>query len=124
MHGHRILAGAAAAALLTTSLASPALAFGARVPDPIPPLVAPGTVTGPLQTLASGLVSPVTGCVAPGDHKHLFLSHPPGPLWRPRLRRGGGAPPPRAPGAARSGSAAVSPSARSRAPTRSGPRRR
>jgi hypothetical protein len=58
MHGHRILAGAAAAALLTTSLASPALAFGARVPDPIPALIAPGTVTVHLQMFVAEGVRP------------------------------------------------------------------
>jgi glucose/arabinose dehydrogenase len=92
MHGHRILAGAAAAALLTTSLASPALAFGARVPDPIPALIAPGTVTVHLQTLASGLVSPVTGAVAPGDKKHLFVGEQRGKIWRLDVRGRGGAP--------------------------------
>ncbi len=63
-----------------TPLADPILA-------PIP--VAPIKLS--LKTVMTGLVSPVTAAVAPGDDDHLYVVDQPGQLWRVDVSRKGGA---------------------------------
>jgi len=81
MHGRRLLTSVGIAALMATALAGPTLALGPRVPDPIPATITPGKVTIHLETVASGLTSPVTGAVAPGDKNHLFVGEQNGKIW-------------------------------------------
>lgn len=92
MRRARFAVGMATAALLTAGLAGPALALGPRVPDPIPDPIPMGNVTVHLETVASGLVTPVTGAVAPGDRKHLYVGEQNGHVWQIDLRHPGMAP--------------------------------
>jgi glucose/arabinose dehydrogenase len=92
MLGRRFLAGVGSAALLATAIAGPAFALGPRVPDPIPAPIGPGRVTIHLETVASGLANPVTGAVAPGDRRHLFIAEQSGKIWELDVRRAGRAP--------------------------------
>jgi len=85
----RSLAGSAViTALLLTVMTGPALALGPRVPDPIPDPIQPGTITIGLETVATGLANPVTGAVAPGDRRHLYVAEQSGKIWRIDTRGG------------------------------------
>lgn len=92
MHGRRFLAGAGMAALLATALAGPTLALGPRLPDPIPEPIPQGNLTINLETIASGLHNPVTGAVAPGDRKHLYVGEQNGKIWKVGVRGEASAP--------------------------------
>ena len=92
MHGRRFIASAGMAALIVTALAGPTLAFGPRVVDPIPEPIAQGKVTVHLETIASGLHNPVTGAVAPGDKKHLYVGEQNGMIWEVAVKGHASAP--------------------------------
>jgi glucose/arabinose dehydrogenase len=49
--------------------------------DPIPASIPPSGITIRLQTVMSGLVSPVAGAVAPGDPDHLYVADQTGVIW-------------------------------------------
>src|SRR2546423_430419 len=50
--------------------------------DPIPASIPSGPVTINLQPVASGLISPIAGAVAPGDQRHLYVADQTGQIWR------------------------------------------
>ena len=50
--------------------------------DPIPGAIPQSPVKVALQTVMSGLVSPVASAVAPGDRHHLYVADQIGKLWR------------------------------------------
>jgi glucose/arabinose dehydrogenase len=50
--------------------------------DPIPGLIPQSPIRINLETVLSGLVSPVAAAVAPGDHHHLYVADQPGQVWR------------------------------------------
>ena len=84
---HSAVRRRAGAMLMTAALmaASPTLLFGAtNVPleDPIPGFIPASTVTVDLKTIATGLISPVTGAVAPGDNEHIYVADQVGKLYR------------------------------------------
>ena len=56
-------------------------AFAAGIQDPIPAPIPPAGVDIALETVASGLVSPVAAARAPGDGHHLFIADQNGMLW-------------------------------------------
>ena len=60
------------ALIAATLAASPAVALGPRIPDPIPPLIERGDVTIGFHTVASGFVAPVTATFAPDEFETRF----------------------------------------------------
>lgn len=77
----------AGAMLITAALmaAAPTLTFGAtNVPleDPIPGVITASVVTVDLKTIATGIIAPVTGAVAPGDENHIYVADQVGKLYR------------------------------------------
>jgi glucose/arabinose dehydrogenase len=68
---------------LFASLVAPSMSIAANVPieDPIPALIQPSKIMISLQPVASGLVSPVAGSVAPGDEKHIYVIDQTGQIW-------------------------------------------
>jgi glucose/arabinose dehydrogenase len=50
--------------------------------DPIPGLIPQSPTRINLETVLSGLVSPVAAAVAPGDHHHLYVADQTGQVWR------------------------------------------
>jgi glucose/arabinose dehydrogenase len=50
--------------------------------DPIPGLIPQSPIRIALETVQSGLVSPVAAAVAPGDHNHLYVADQTGQVWR------------------------------------------
>lgn len=89
MRRARTLAAVGAAAALLYAAADPASALGPRVPDPIPALIAPSGITIGLETVASGLVNPVTATFAPGDDDHLYVAEQSGKIWQLDIDDGG-----------------------------------
>ena len=87
MRPHSFAGGVVIAALLLMVMAGPALALGPRVPDPIPTPIPQGRVTVDLETVATGLRNPVTGAVAPGDKKNLYVAEQSGRIWEDRRAR-------------------------------------
>lgn len=61
--------------------------------DPIPAPIPQSRAAVALETVASGLVSPVAASAPPGDRRHLYVADQPGQVWRLHLGEGG----PRAP---------------------------
>ena len=63
-----------------------ATAAGAQAPaplaDPIPGQLAQSHARVALETVVSGLVSPVAAAVAPGDRRHLYVADQIGLVWR------------------------------------------
>lgn len=55
--------------------------------DPIPALIPQSPVRISLETVMSGLVSPVAAAVAPGDRQHLYVADQPGQIWRLPIAR-------------------------------------
>jgi glucose/arabinose dehydrogenase len=55
--------------------------------DPIPGTIPQSPIRISLETVMSGLVSPVTAAVAPGDRRHLYVADQPGQVWRIRVAR-------------------------------------
>ena len=80
----RAIAVAAVAVLAVAAPASAATALFDPIPAPIP--VSKTSIA--LKTVASGLVSPVTGTVAPGDSKHLYVADQGGKIWAVDVRGG------------------------------------
>ena len=84
--GHSILRRRAGALLVTAALmALPGMGFGApNVPleDPIPGLIPASKVVVDLKTIATGIIAPVTGAVAPGDEEHIYVADQVGKLYR------------------------------------------
>ena len=84
--GHSILRRRAGALLVTAALmALPGMGFGApNVPleDPIPGLIPASKVVVDLKTIATGIIAPVTGAVAPGDEEHIYVVDQVGKLYR------------------------------------------
>jgi Glucose / Sorbosone dehydrogenase len=76
-------------ALIATSAGS-AVASPTPLDDPIPEPIRAGHVAIHLQTVASGLVSPVTGTFAPGIPGRLFVADQIGKIWSVDIGRGGG----------------------------------
>ena len=65
-------------------------AFAAGIQDPIPEPIPPAGVDIALETVASGLVSPVAAARAPGDGHHLFIADQNGMLWGLNVHGHGG----------------------------------
>ena len=65
-------------------------AFAAGIQDPIPAPIPPAGVDIALETVASGLVSPVAAARAPGDGHHLFIADQNGMLWGVTVHGHGG----------------------------------
>jgi len=82
MRVSRSIALAAVAVLAVATPASAATALFDPIPAPIP--VSNSSIA--LQTVASGLVSPVTGTVVPGDSKHLYVADQGGMIWAVDVR--------------------------------------
>ena len=84
--GHSALRRRAGALLVTAALmALPGMGFGAaNVPleDPIPGLIPASKVVVDLKTIATGIIAPVTGAVAPGDEEHIYVADQVGKLYR------------------------------------------
>jgi glucose/arabinose dehydrogenase len=74
----RALAGIAAAAAYANSGAQQNVPLA----DPIPALIPQSQVKVSLETVMSGLVSPVAAAVAPGDRRHLYVADQIGKVWR------------------------------------------
>ncbi len=83
---HSVMRRRAGAMLITAALmAAPTLLFGApNVPleDPIPGVIPTSAVTVDLKTIATGLISPITAAVAPGDEEHIYVVDQVGKLYR------------------------------------------
>ena len=83
---HSAMRRRAGAMLITAALmAVPTLLFGAtNVPldDPIPGVIPASAVTVDLKTIATGIIAPVTGAVAPGDEDHIYVVDQVGKLYR------------------------------------------
>lgn len=60
---------------------APLLAWGVRIPDPIPTPISKGDVSIGLKTVAKGLLNPVTATFAPNDKNHLFIAEQNGKIW-------------------------------------------
>lgn len=77
MRTRRSIALAAVAVIVVAvpAAAAPALA------DPIPAPIPLSNTRIALKSVATGLVSPVTGTVAPGDKKHLYVADQGGKIW-------------------------------------------
>lgn len=86
------LAPLALAATLAWPLSSPAQQH-TPLPDPIPGAIKQSPVRIALQTVMTGLVSPVTGATAPGDPDHLYIADQIGQVWRLPLSDSGAAHP-------------------------------
>ena len=78
MRVHRSIALAAVAVI---AVAVPAAAAPA-LPDPIPVPIPVSNTRIALKVVATGLVAPVTGVVAPGDHDHLYVADQGGQIWQ------------------------------------------
>jgi len=81
----RIPRSIALAAVAVIAVAVPAAAAPA-LSDPIPAPIPVSNTRIALKPVATGLVSPVTGTVAPGDNKHLFVADQGGKIWEIDLR--------------------------------------
>jgi glucose/arabinose dehydrogenase len=64
----------------------------APLPDPIPGVIPQSPVGVALQTVMTGLVSPVTAATAPGDPAHLYVADQVGQVWRLPLPGAGASP--------------------------------
>lgn len=74
----RAVAGIAAAAAYANTGAQQNIPLA----DPIPALIPQSQVKVALETVMSGLVSPVAAAVAPGDRRHLYVADQTGQVWR------------------------------------------
>jgi glucose/arabinose dehydrogenase len=74
----RAIAGIAAAAAYANTGAQQNVPLADPIPAPIPQ----SQVKVALETVMSGLVSPVAAAVAPGDRKHLYVADQTGQVWR------------------------------------------
>jgi glucose/arabinose dehydrogenase len=81
----RVPRSIALAAVAVIAVAAPAAAAPA-LSDPIPAPIPVSNIRIALEPVATGLVSPVTGTVAPGDHKHLYVADQGGKIWQIDLR--------------------------------------
>ncbi len=83
---HSAMRRRAGAMLITAALmAAPTLLFGApNVPleDPIPGLIPASKVVVDLKTIATDIIAPVNGAVAPGDEDHIYVADQVGKLYR------------------------------------------
>src|SRR5262249_50923773 len=77
----RFAVATTAAALLVTTLIAPATAATPGLADPIPGALPQSPFSVRLQTVASGLTSPVTATVAPGVPNRLFVADQLGKIW-------------------------------------------
>ncbi len=66
----RVPRSIALAAVAVIAVAAPAAAAPA-LSDPIPATIPVSNIRIALKPVATGLVAPVTGTMAPGDYKHL-----------------------------------------------------
>ena len=82
MRKTKFSAGVALAATMVMLTSSPGGALGARVPDPIKPLIPQSDITIGLETVADGFVNPVTATFAPGDRDHLYVGEQSGKIWQ------------------------------------------
>lgn len=78
----RRLAQAIAGTAIAAAVQGQALAQHVPLPDPIPGTIPSSPVRIALETVMTGLVSPVTGTVAPGDRTHLYVADQGGQVWR------------------------------------------
>ena len=76
------VAGAGFAALAVSVPQQAAAQQNTLLADPIPGLIPPSQVRIGLETVMSGLVSPVAAAIAPGDRRHLYVADQSGQLWR------------------------------------------
>jgi glucose/arabinose dehydrogenase len=81
----RVPRSIALAAVAVIAVAAPAAAAPA-LSDPIPAPIPVSTTQIALKPVATGLVAPVTGTVAPGDHKHLYVADQGGKIWQIDVR--------------------------------------
>ena len=88
MQLRRIRSSAAiGAAVLACLAAAPAWAQSTRLLDPIPEPIPQGDVTVGLETVADGLVAPVTGVAPRHDKKHLYVVEQLGRIWEVDVAR-------------------------------------
>jgi len=73
---------AAAAIAVAAAYASAGAQQNSPLPDPIPAPIPQSPVRVALETVMSGLVSPVAAAVAPGDRRHLYVADQTGQIWR------------------------------------------
>lgn len=69
-------------AALAAAIQGQALAQQVPLADPIPGPIPASPVQVGLETVMTGLVSPVAGAVAPGDRTHLYVADQAGQVWR------------------------------------------
>jgi glucose/arabinose dehydrogenase len=81
----RVPRSIALAAVAVVAVAAPAAAAPA-LSDPIPAPIPASNIQVALMPVATGLVAPVTGTVAPGDDKHLFVADQGGKIWQVDVR--------------------------------------
>ncbi|GAB3083251.1 PQQ-dependent sugar dehydrogenase [Pedococcus soli] len=82
MRVHRSIALAAVAVIAVAAPVAAATALADPIPSPIP--VSNTRIA--LKPVATGLVAPVTGAVAPGDHDHLYIADQGGQIWQVDVR--------------------------------------
>jgi glucose/arabinose dehydrogenase len=80
--GSSIRAIAGAGVLATAAYGGAATPQHTPLADPIPGTIPQSPVKVALETVMSGLVSPVASAVAPGDRHHLYVADQIGKLWR------------------------------------------
>jgi glucose/arabinose dehydrogenase len=89
-----VVASAASTALAAQApVATPAASSASaqpRLSDPIPAPIRPGDIGVGLRTVATGLVSPVAGAVAPGIKNRLFVADQVGKIWSVNIGPGPG----------------------------------
>jgi glucose/arabinose dehydrogenase len=84
----RMLMRAAAGMAIAAAYAEAGAQLHTPLPDPIPAPIPQSPVKLALETVMSGLVSPVAAAVAPGDRKHLYVADQTGQLWRVPIANG------------------------------------
>jgi glucose/arabinose dehydrogenase len=89
----RMLVPALAAIAAAGAYSSVGAQQNVPLPDPIPAPIPQSRAAVALETIASGLVSPVTASAPPGDRRHLYVADQPGQVWRLHLGTGSPRPP-------------------------------
>ena len=81
----RVPRSIALAAVAVIAVAVPAAA-GTALSDPIPAPIPVSNTRIALEPVATDLVAPVTGAVAPGDRRHLYVADQGGKIWEIDVR--------------------------------------
>src|SRR4029079_13768416 len=85
-----VLVAAVITATIAATVGSAPATTSRGLSDPIPAPLRAGHLRGELRTVASGLVSPVTGTFAPGIPGRLFVADQIGKIWSIDIGRRGG----------------------------------